>query len=121
MVGSNTFSQRLLKLWLPLTLYAIFLLFPFFWMLLVSIKPDQALLDTRLNPFAIVKPTLNHYRFLLTETDFPRWISNTLIVTVGATALSLFCSILIGYALGRFRFRCRRSSPASGSTTATGR
>ena len=39
------------------------------------------------------------------ETEFPRWIWNTLVVTVGATALSLFCSILIGYALGRFRFR----------------
>jgi multiple sugar transport system permease protein len=105
MVGSNTIVARLVKLWLPLAFYAIFLLFPFAWMLLVSIKPDQALLDTRVNPFAIVQPTLQHYRFLLTETAFPRWTMNTLIVTLGATALSLFCSILIGYALGRFRFR----------------
>ena len=105
MVGSNVFTQRLLKLWLPLALYSIFLLFPFAWMLIVSIKPDQALLDTRLNPFAIVQPTLQNYRFLLEETEFPRWIWNTLVVTAGATALSLFCSILIGYALGRFRFR----------------
>jgi multiple sugar transport system permease protein len=105
MVGSNTVVQRLLKLWLPLALYAIFLLFPFAWMLIVSIKPDQVLLDTRLNPFAIVQPTLQNYRFLLQETEFPRWTWNTLVVTLGATALSLFCSILIGYALGRFRFR----------------
>jgi multiple sugar transport system permease protein len=105
MVGSNAFVQRLLKLWIPLLLYAVFLLFPFAWMLIVSIKPDQLLLDTRLNPFAIVQPTLNNYRFLLEETEFPRWIWNTLVVTVGATALSLACSILIGYALGRFRFR----------------
>ena len=105
MVGSNVITQRLLKLWLPLLLYAIFLLFPFAWMLIVSIKPDQLLLDTRLNPFAIISPTLENYRYLLQETAFPRWIWNTLVVTVGATALSLFCSILIGYALGRFRFR----------------
>ncbi len=105
MVGSNVITQRILKLWLPLLLYAIFLLFPFAWMLIVSIKPDQLLLDTRINPFAIVSPTLENYRFLLQETAFPRWIWNTLVVTVGATALSLFCSILIGYALGRFRFR----------------
>ena len=105
MVGSNVLSQRLLKLWIPLLLYSVFLLFPFAWMLIVSIKPDQALLDTRINPFAIVQPTLEHYRFLLQDTEFPRWIWNTLVVTVGATALSLFCSILIGYALGRFRFR----------------
>ena len=105
MVGSNVLTQRLLKLWIPLLLYAVFLLFPFAWMLIVSVKPDQLLLDTRLNPFAIISPTLENYRFLLQETEFPRWIWNTLVVTVGATALSLFCSILIGYALGRFRFR----------------
>jgi multiple sugar transport system permease protein len=105
MVGSNIFTQRLFKLWIPLLLYSIFLLFPFAWMLIVSIKPDQLLLDTRINPFAIISPTLENYRYLLQETEFPRWIWNTLVVTVGATALSLFCSILIGYALGRFRFR----------------
>ena len=105
MVGSNVITQRLLKLWIPLLLYSIFLLFPFAWMLIVSIKPDQLLLDTRINPFAIISPTLENYRYLLQETEFPRWIWNTLVVTVGATALSLFCSILIGYALGRFRFR----------------
>jgi multiple sugar transport system permease protein len=105
MVGSNVFTQRLYKLWSPLLLYSIFLLFPFAWMLIVSIKPDQLLLDTRINPFAIISPTLENYRYLLQETEFPRWIWNTLVVTVGATALSLFCSILIGYALGRFRFR----------------
>lgn len=105
MVGSNVITQRLLKLWLPLMLYAIFLLFPFAWMLIVSIKPDQLLLDTRINPFAIISPTLENYRYLLQETAFPRWIWNTLVVTAGATVLSLFCSILIGYALGRFRFR----------------
>jgi multiple sugar transport system permease protein len=104
-VGSNVFTQRLFKLWIPLLLYSIFLLFPFAWMVIVSIKPDQLLLDTRINPFAIISPTLENYRYLLQETEFPRWIWNTLVVTVGATALSLFCSILIGYALGRFRFR----------------
>ena len=105
MVGSNVFTQRLFKLWIPLLLYSIFLLFPFAWMAIVSIKPDQLLLDTRINPFAIISPTLENYRYLLQETEFPRWIWNTLVVTVGATVLSLFCSILIGYALGRFRFR----------------
>ena len=105
MVGSNIFTQRLFKLWIPLLLYSVFLLFPFAWMLIVSIKPDQLLLDTRINPFAIISPTLENYRYLLQDTEFPRWIWNTLVVTVGATALSLFCSILIGYALGRLRFR----------------
>lgn len=105
MVGSNTFGWRLLKLYLPLTGFSIFLLFPFAWMLIVSFKPDQDLLRTELNPFLLASFTLDHYTYLFRETDFLRWTLNTFIVTVGATILSLACSILIGYALGRLRFR----------------
>jgi multiple sugar transport system permease protein len=105
MVGSNTLGNRLLRLWLPLTFYSVVLLFPFLWMLIVSLKPDNELLDTRANPFLLASATLDHYRYLFAETDFLRWIVNTFVVTVGATVVSLACSILIGYALGRLRFR----------------
>ncbi len=105
MVGENTLGNRMLKLWVPLVLYAAFLLFPFAWMLIVSLKPDELLLDTRRNPFAVINPTLENYRRLIFESPFPRWILNTFVVTIGATLISLACSILIGYALGRFRFR----------------
>ena len=105
MVGSNSFGKRLLRLYLPLAGYALFLLFPFLWMLIVSFKPDQELLDTRANPFFLAHVTFEHYRYLFAETDFMRWTMNTFIVTVGATLISLLCSVLIGYALGRFRFR----------------
>ena len=105
MVGSNTFVKRLLRLYLPLLFFAAFLLFPFVWMLIVSLKPDNALLDTRVNPFLLVGTTLNNYRYLIQDTDFLNWTKNTMIVTIGSLAISLVCSILIGYALGRFRFR----------------
>jgi multiple sugar transport system permease protein len=105
MVGTNTFGRRLVRLHIPLVLYAVFLLFPFAWMVIVSLKPDQDLLRTNLNPFVLRTVTLDHYRYLFEDTEFVRWAWNTLIVTISATVLSLFCSILIGYALGRFRFR----------------
>jgi multiple sugar transport system permease protein len=105
MVGSNTFGNRLFRLWLPLLFYSVFLLFPFAWMLIVSLKPDNELLDLDANPFLLASATLDHYAYLFEETDFLRWIVNTFVVTVGATVLSLACSILIGYALGRLRFR----------------
>jgi hypothetical protein len=44
MVG-NVLSQRLLKLWIPLALCR-FSALPFAWMVIVSVKPDQLLLDT---------------------------------------------------------------------------
>ena len=105
MVGSNSFGQRIVRLYVPLAFYALFLLFPFAWMLIVSLKPNNALFDTSVNPFLLTGITLRHYRFLFEDTDFVRWIWNTAVVTIGATFLSLICSILIGYALGRLRFR----------------
>jgi multiple sugar transport system permease protein len=105
MVGSNSPGQRLFRLHIPLALFAAFLLFPFAWMLIVSLKPDQDLLRTDKNPFVLRNVTLDHYRYLFEETDFLRWTWNTAVVTIAATAVSLFCSILIGYALGRLHFR----------------
>lgn len=104
-VGENRLWQRVLYFYLPLAIFVILLLFPFAWMLIVSFKPDQELLDQTRNPFWISNPTLKHYRYLFESTAFTRWLRNTLIVTVGATTLALTCSIFIGYALGRFRFR----------------
>lgn len=105
MVGSNARRNRWVGLYLPLTFFMIFLLFPFYWMLIVSLKPNADLLNTSLNPFFLYSVTLDHYSYLFTDTSFVRYTVNTLIVTIGSTVLSLSASILIGYALGRFRFR----------------
>ena len=102
MVGSNVLTQRLLKLWIPLLLYAVFLLFPFAWMLIVSIKPDQLLLDTRINPFAIISPTLENYR-IFSGHRFPAGFEHPGGDTCSTACLSSASSD--GYALGRFRFR----------------
>lgn len=105
MVGSNSWPRRILTFYAPMVLYAIFLLFPFYWMLIVSFKPDQDLLNTKLNPFGLAHVTLKQYRYLFEQTDFLRWTENTAIVTFASTAIALVCSVLIGYALGRFKFR----------------
>ncbi|MEZ4529668.1 MAG: carbohydrate ABC transporter permease [Thermomicrobiales bacterium] len=120
-VGENRWWQRLLYFYLPLGIFVVLLLFPFYWMLIVSFRPDKDLLNTDRNPFLpnllqrtdgfpwfeldSAGVTLRHYRFLFNDTDFVRWLQNSIIVTVGATALALACSVFIGYALGRFRFR----------------
>ncbi|MGD9712704.1 MAG: carbohydrate ABC transporter permease [Thermomicrobiales bacterium] len=104
-VGENKLWQRFLYFYVPLGIFVIFLLLPFYWMLVVSIRPTQDLLKQSPNPFLIYSATLGHYRFLFEDTAFSTWMKNTFIVTVSATLLSLFCAILIGYALGRFQFR----------------
>ncbi|GIW03852.1 MAG: sugar ABC transporter permease [Thermomicrobiales bacterium] len=104
-VGENRFWTRIWQFYLPLALFAAFLLFPFYWMVVVSLKPNTDLFETKLNPFLLYSVTLDHYRYLFTSTDFLVWTKNTMVVTIGSTALSLVCSVLIGYALGRYRFR----------------
>ena len=100
-----TAPRRLMTLYLPLSLAAIVLLFPFYWMLITSIKTDRELIDLNGLPFWVFEPTLEHYRVLFAETGVLRWALNTLTISVVATAISLLCSILAGYALARLRFR----------------
>ena len=97
--------RRLMTLYLPLSLASILLLFPFYWMLITSIKTDRELIDLNGLPFWVFQPTLEHYRVLFAETGFLRWALNTLTISVVATAISLVCSVLAGYSLARLRFR----------------
>ena len=105
MVGSKTKRNRWLGLYLPLAFFLVFLLFPFYWMLIVSFKPNTELLNTDRNPFLLFSITLDHYSYLFTDTSFVRYTVNTFVVTIGSTILALGASIFAGYALGRFHFR----------------
>ena len=97
--------ERLALFHLPLWLFLIVTLFPFYWMLITSIKPNAELYNVRMNPFTVLQPTLDHFRYLLRETIFPTWSFNTLYVSVLSTAISLGAGILAGYALARLRFK----------------
>jgi multiple sugar transport system permease protein len=104
MVGSATLGRRIFGVYLPLVLFLIFLLFPFYWMIVVSVKPTTDLFNMAFNPFWVRHFTLGNYLYLFRETAFATWAKNTLIVSAAATVLSLCCSVLIGYALARLRF-----------------
>ena len=98
--------RRVITLYLPLFIILVVLLFPFYWMVLTSIKPDEQLIDMNTyNPFWVVHPTLKHINKLLFETEYPRWLWNTMYVAVGATVLSIIASVLAAYAIVRLRFR----------------
>jgi multiple sugar transport system permease protein len=102
----ESLPRRLVTLYLPLFVILIVLLFPFYWMALTSIKPDEQLIDMdKFNPFWVVHPTFKHISKLLFETQYPRWLWNTMYVAVGATALSIFASVLAAYAIVRLRFK----------------
>src|SRR5947199_7263143 len=81
----ETLPRRLVTLYLPLSIILLVLLFPFYWMALTAIKPDEQLLDLeRFSPFWTWTPTLKHISKLLFETYYPLWLLNTLGVAVAA-------------------------------------
>jgi multiple sugar transport system permease protein len=102
----DTLPRRALTTWLPLSLILIILLFPFYWMVLTAIKPDEQLIDMEhFNPFFVVGPTFKHIYKLLFESNYPTWLWNTTYVSVLATAVSLIASVLAAYAIVRLRYR----------------
>src|SRR6201993_1145277 len=102
----QSLPRRLVTVYLPLSLILFVLLFPFYWMALTSIKPDEQLLDLdTYSPLWTWNPTLKHIYKLLFETDYPVWLWNTMLVAVGATVLSILASVLAAYAIVRLRFR----------------
>ena len=102
----ESLPRRLVTLYLPLGLIMLVLLFPFYWMALTAIKPDEQLLDLdRFNPFWTWTPTLKHIQKLLFETHYPLWLWNTTMVAMASTILSIIASVLAAYAIVRLRYR----------------
>ena len=88
-----------------LIFFIIILLFPFYWMLVTSIKPDGELYDLSRSPFIIEKPTLDHYKYLFENTRFLLWMKNSLQVSVVSTVISIIVGTLAAYSVARLRFK----------------
>ena len=83
--------------------FALVLAFPFYWMLWTSLKTDQDLYNTQNNPFGLAEgsPTFKNVSFLFTDTQYGRWLFNTVLVGIVVVAITLLVSIPAGYALAR--------------------
>ena len=105
----ESFPRKFLRVYLPLGLIVFFLLFPFYWMAVTTFKPDAEMYDyEKYNPFLIAHPTLEHVYKLFFETDYPQWMTNTIIVSVSSTFISLFASVCAAYAIERLRYKGAR-------------
>ncbi|MBB4003530.1 carbohydrate ABC transporter permease [Aurantimonas endophytica] len=101
----NTLPRRILVVYLPLAVFVFVLLFPFYWMAITAVKPDNQLTNyQQYSPFWVVQPTLEHIKYLLFETSYPGWLWNTLLVSVASTVISLAASVFAAYAIERIRF-----------------
>ena len=98
--------RRTVTVYIPLALFIIVLLFPFYWMAITAIKPDYEMFDyAQFNPFWVRSPTLHNVYVLLVETNYPRWLLTTMTIAVASTFLSVTSSVLAAYAIERLRFK----------------
>ncbi|MEO6958767.1 MAG: carbohydrate ABC transporter permease [Burkholderiaceae bacterium] len=101
----QSLPRRWVTIYIPLGIFVFVLMFPFYWMVITSFKPDSEIALSTSNPFWIVAPTLDHFKNLIFNTPFNEWLLNTVIISVMATFISLFCSVFAAYAIERLRFQ----------------
>jgi len=87
-----------------LTVLLLFLLFPFYWVIMTSFKGDEQI-RTMTSPFWPSPWSLGNYQFMLFDTGFPRWFWNTIQVAAVSTIISVGVASFGAYALVRLRWR----------------
>jgi multiple sugar transport system permease protein len=102
--------RKVVTVYIPLGVFLVVLLFPFYWMAVTSVKPNAELLSTQGNPFWVQHPTFEHFGKLLFHTAYPSWMWNTILISVTATFASLMASVFAAYAIERLRFRGSRQT-----------
>ena len=88
-----------------LALWAVIVLFPFYWMVLTSVKSYSAYSAERIPAFFTLSPPLQNYRDAFTAVPLGRYFLNTVIFTVATTAIMLVVITLAAFAFARLNFR----------------
>lgn len=91
--------------YLLLSIWAVVVLFPFYWMVLTSFKSYGAYNSEHIPVFFTLSPTLENYQNAFTAVPLVGYLLNTLIFSVLTTAAMVVVSTLAAYAFARLRFR----------------
>jgi len=94
-------------IYLLLTVWAVFVLFPFYWMVLTSFKSFAAYNSEYIPRFFTTEPTLQNYYDAFTTVPLGRYFLNTLIFTVATTGLMMVVIVPAAFAFARLEFRGR--------------
>lgn len=88
-----------------LTVWAILVLFPFYWMVLTSVKGYGAYNSEWIPQLYTLSPTLQNYRDAFTAVPLGGYFTNTIVFTVVTTLLMLVVTVLAAFAFARLNFR----------------
>ncbi|NUT29001.1 MAG: carbohydrate ABC transporter permease, partial [Streptomyces sp.] len=91
------------QIYLPLSIYLVFTLIPFYWILLFSLRPAGS---TSLVPWPM---TFDHFEKVWTERAFGTYFQNSVLVGVVTLLMTTLVALAGGYALARFNFKVKRA------------
>ena len=92
-------------LYIFLSIWAVMVLFPFYWMLLTSVKSYSSYNSEYIPKFFTLTPTLQNYIDAFTTVPLARYFTNTIIFTLSTTALMMLVIIPAAFAFSRLDFR----------------
>jgi multiple sugar transport system permease protein len=102
------FPERSIRIvaWVVCSVFAVFTVLPFLWILATAFKtpPEINLWPPTFLPKEL---TFENFYAILHDTDFPRYILNSLIISLGSTASIVLTSSLAGYVFAKYRFPLR--------------
>ena len=90
-----------------LTFWAIVVLFPFYWMILTSVKSQGQYNAEFIPKLFTLSPTFENYIFAFTHVNLSRYFLNTVIFSVVTTGLMLIVTVLAAFAFSRLHFKGR--------------
>ena len=88
-----------------LMFWAVLVLFPFYWMLLTSVKSYGAYNSEWIPQLYTLSPTLQNYRDAFTAVPLAGYFTNTMVFAVATTVLMLMVTVLAAFAFARLSFR----------------
>ena len=104
-LGTALRTAKKVGIYTGLSLWAVAVLFPFFWMLLNSFKTFGSYNIERVPSLVVKFATLDNYVSAFTEVNLPRYFLNTVIFSVVTTLMMVIVSVLAAYAFSRLQFR----------------
>ena len=90
-----------------LGVWALIVLFPFYWMILTSIKSYSQYSGEFIPQFITLSPTMENYLTAFTAVPLAKYLLNTVIFTVATTAIMLVVTVLAAFGFSRMSFRGR--------------
>ena len=97
-------AYRWLTLYVPIAVFLVFTLFPFYWIVNTSMKDSTEVIALPIKYFPS-SPSLSNYVTLFGQLGFGKHFVNSLFVSLPTTLIVTFLSLLSGYAMSRYKFK----------------